>query len=325
MTYSESPLVSIVTPSYNKASYIEETILSIRNQSYPHIEHIVIDGGSTDDTLEILQKYSDRLIWISEPDTGQSDAINKGWLMAKGSILGSINADDTYLPAAIQTVADFLSKNRDVGMVYGKCDLIDVRGKKTGDFASRNFDLASYVRGPNIIPTPTVFFRADILHEVGYLDTSLHMSMDWDFHIRIGLRHKVVYIPQTLATYRLCPGTKTTAEFAKFGPDWMRIVDKFYSRSDIPDAVLKVKNQAYGNAHLQMSYSYWYQGLMDEARRQFMKAARLDPTRTLVNPWNLLALISSFLGTPLAHRLLLAKRHVIKTPGLEHPGAGLGP
>ena len=89
------PLVSVVTPSYNKGRFIEETILSVKNQTYPRIEHIVVDGGSTDGTLDILKKYGDSLIWISEPDKGQSDAINKGWRMSKGDILAYLNADDT--------------------------------------------------------------------------------------------------------------------------------------------------------------------------------------------------------------------------------------
>src|SRR4030042_1306962 len=119
----EDPLVPIVPPSLNKGRFIEETILSIKNQTYPRIEHIVIDGGSTDETLDILKKYSNSLIWISEPDKGQSDAINKGWRMAKGDILGWLNADDTYMPWAVETAVRFFAENPDVGMVYGRCNI----------------------------------------------------------------------------------------------------------------------------------------------------------------------------------------------------------
>jgi glycosyltransferase involved in cell wall biosynthesis len=311
---SLSPLVTIVTPSYNKRPYIEETILSIRNQTYPHIEHIVMDGGSTDGTLDLLHRYEDRLTWVSEPDRGQSDAINKGWKMAKGGILGSINADDTYLPWAVETAVNFLDRNPDIAMVYGKCDFIDEEGHKLGEFPSRDFDLASYVRGPNMIPTPTVFFRADILREVGYLDTSLHLSMDYDFHIRIGLRHRILYIPKLLATYRLCAGSKTTAQFSGFGPDCLYIMNNLYSRTDLPETVLKVKSQAYGKAHWQMGLSHWSHGDMRQARAHFVKTLRLDPKRILNSPFNALYLGVSLLGTPWGNRLLQVKHRICKPP-----------
>src|SRR4030042_198392 len=116
----ELPLVSIVTPSLNQGRFIEETILSVKNQTYPRIEYIVIDGGSSDGTLDILNKYSDSLIWISERDKGQSDAINKGWKMSKGEIIAYLNADDTYMPGAVETAVRFLADNMDVGLVYGE-------------------------------------------------------------------------------------------------------------------------------------------------------------------------------------------------------------
>src|SRR4030042_2589290 len=136
---NELPLVSIVTPSYNKARFIEETILSVKNQTYPRIEHIIIDGGSTDGTLDIIRKYSDSLTWISEPDKGQSDAINKGWKMSKGEILAYLNADDTYMPRAVETAVKFLADNMDVGLVYGECNIINEHGKVIGKYVADEF------------------------------------------------------------------------------------------------------------------------------------------------------------------------------------------
>src|SRR4030042_1239734 len=132
----EDPLVPIVPPSLNKGRFIEETILSIKNQTYPRIEHIVIDGGSTDETLDILRKYGDSLVWISEPDKGMYDASNKGITMAKGEILGWLMADDTYMPWAVETAVRFLVENPDVVMVYGKCPFIDANGKVLREFPS---------------------------------------------------------------------------------------------------------------------------------------------------------------------------------------------
>ena len=310
----KKPLVSVITPSYNKGAYIEETILSIRNQTYPNIEHIVMDGGSTDETIEILRRYEDKLTWVSEPDGGQADAINKGWKKAKGEILAYLNADDTYLPWAVQTAVDYFRDHPDVGMVYGKSDFIDEKGSKIRDFPTRDFDLAALVRGPNMISQPTMFFRADIIGDVGYLDTSLHMSMDYDHFIKIALRHKVAFIPKLLATYRLCAGTKTTEDPSRFGPDYLYIMDSLYSRTDLPDAVLKVRNEAYGHAHFLTGFYHWRRGQISQARVHFTKALMLDARRTLRYRWYLVYLGISCLGTPLATRLLQVKRRVWKSP-----------
>ena len=127
----ELHLVSIVTPSLNQGRFIEETILSIKNQSYPNIEHIIVDGGSTDNTLDIIKKYDGtyNMRWLSEPDEGQSDAINKGWKMSKGEIIAYLNSDDTYMPRAVETAVKFLTEHPDISMVYGGFNYIDEHGE----------------------------------------------------------------------------------------------------------------------------------------------------------------------------------------------------
>jgi glycosyltransferase involved in cell wall biosynthesis len=160
------PLVSIVTPSYNKGTFIERTVLSVKNQTYPRVEHIVIDGGSTDGTLDILRKYSDSCLCISEPDKGQSDAINKGWRMARGDILGWLNADDTYMPWAVETAVKLLSENPDVAMVYGRCNIIDEHDKVTGEHFATEFDLADMLCYRVGVPQQAAFFRKRVLDEV---------------------------------------------------------------------------------------------------------------------------------------------------------------
>ena len=126
---NDHPLVSIITPSFNKGPYIEETLQSVRNQTYPHIEHIVIDGGSTDETLPILEKYSGDIVWISEPDKGQSDAINKGWRRSHGEIIVYLNADDTYLPDAVEIAVNYFLQHPETGMIYGDGILSDEKGR----------------------------------------------------------------------------------------------------------------------------------------------------------------------------------------------------
>ncbi len=242
--------MSIVTPSLNQGRFIEETILSVKNQTYPRIEHIVIDGGSKDGTLEILKKYSDSLIWISEPDKGQSDAINKGWRMSKGEILAYLNSDDTYMPWAVETAVKFFVENPDVGMVYGKCKIINESSEVVGEIEGNQFDLREallHVR--HGIPQPAVFLRRAVIDNVGYLDTNLHFSMDLDLWIRISLRFKMTYIPTLLANFRVCPGTKSSSLGYKFEPDHIYILGKVFSDPELPPEARTLKRRAYSWAY----------------------------------------------------------------------------
>src|ERR1051325_2361432 len=134
-------LISIVTPSYHQARYIEETIQSVLSQDYPQIEYIIVDGGSTDGSVNIIKKYEDQLAWwTSEKDEGQTDAINKGFARAKGDILAWINSDDTYEPGAVTAAAQYLHEHPDVGMVYGDCNYIDRSGNIIGKFNASQTD-----------------------------------------------------------------------------------------------------------------------------------------------------------------------------------------
>ena len=146
---TDLPLVSIVTPSYNQAAFLEETIRSVLEQDYPRVEYIIIDGGSTDGSAEIIQRYADRLAyWVSERDRGQTDAINKGFARATGSILAWLNSDDTYQPGALREAVDYLLAHPDVGMVYGDGNFIDEHGKVIGRFPSAQTDLQNVHAGP---------------------------------------------------------------------------------------------------------------------------------------------------------------------------------
>jgi glycosyltransferase involved in cell wall biosynthesis len=209
---TDLPLVSIVTPSLNQAQFIEATISSVLAQDYPRIEYIVADGGSTDGTLEILRSHDDRLTWFSEPDCGQSHAINKGFSRARGQILAWLNSDDTYLPQAVSTAVNHLALHPDCAMVYGEGYLIDEAGRVTGRFpATRPFDLWQLVYVSDFILQQTAFFRRDAVEAVGGLDESLNWGMDWDLFIRIGKRFRVDYLPHYMANLREYRTAKTAS------------------------------------------------------------------------------------------------------------------
>jgi glycosyltransferase involved in cell wall biosynthesis len=209
---NDLPLVSIITPSLNHARFIEATISSVLAQDYPRIEYIVADGGSTDGTLEILRRYQDRLTWFSEPDRGQSDAINKGFRRAHGKILAWLNSDDTYLPGAVTAAVNHLTRHPDCAMVYGEGYLIDEADRVKGRFpATEPFDLWTLVYVTDFILQQTTFFRRDTLEAVGYLDETLNWAMDWDLFIQIGKRFRIDYLPQYLASLREYQAAKTAS------------------------------------------------------------------------------------------------------------------
>lgn len=202
------PLVSVITPSMNQGNYIEETIASVIAQDYPSIEHIIIDGGSEDGTLDILRKYDGQITWSSEPDRGQSHAINKGLERARGSIIGWLNSDDLYAPGAVSKAVDFLQANPHYAMVYGEADIINEVGQKISSYRTEPFDLGRMAKHCPI-SQPSAFIRADVFRTIGGVDEDIHFCMDMDLWFRIGQKHTIGFLPDLLAKSRWHASNKT--------------------------------------------------------------------------------------------------------------------
>lgn len=218
------PLVSIVTPSYNQAQFLEETIQSVLAQEYPSIEYILVDGGSTDGSLEIIQRYEERFEWwISEPDKGQTDAINKGFLRAHGEILAWLNSDDSYVPGAIAEAVEFLQTHPQVGMVYGDANLVDVQGKVIGQFPARQTNYARLRRGYVHIPQQATFFRANLWKRVGPLDPTFYFAMDYDLWVRLARVSLLHYHPRLWANFRLHGSGKSVISDDRCWPEMARV------------------------------------------------------------------------------------------------------
>ncbi len=226
---SKRPLVSIITPSYNHGPYIEATIQSVLSQDYPHIEYIVVDGGSQDTTIEILKRYGDCLCWVSERDHGQADAINKGFRMAHGEILAWLNSDDTYLPGAVRLAVQYFQMHPDVSMVYGEGYHVDVEGHIIARYPTAPFD---YQRLSErcFICQPTVFFRADIFRAIGLLDTHLCYCLDYEYWMRIAKCFRIGYLEAYLATSRLHMDTKTLSKRVEAHAESLNVVKRHYGR-----------------------------------------------------------------------------------------------
>jgi glycosyltransferase involved in cell wall biosynthesis len=225
MKPAKLPLVSIITPSFNQAQFLERTIQSVLDQDYPYIEYIIVDGGSTDGSLQIIQKHQGKLAWwVSEQDKGQTDAINKGFNRARGDILAWLNSDDTYQPGAIGQAVKYLIDQPEVAMVYAECNFIDEQDRVIGKFKSAQTDLRRLREGYVHIPQQTMFFRAKYWRELGPLDPSFYFAMDYDLWTRIAAHAPIKYLPGRIwANFRIHTTSKTNVADERGWQEMLRV------------------------------------------------------------------------------------------------------
>jgi glycosyltransferase involved in cell wall biosynthesis len=221
--------VTIVTPSFNQGRFIRSTIESVLGQDYPHIEYLVMDGGSTDETVPILRSYGDRLTWVSERDRGQAEAINKGWRRGRGSILAYLNSDDTYFPGAVAKAVAALEANPDAGAVYGEGYHDDENGRVIERYPTEPFEPAR-LADTCFICQPTVFVRRHLVERLGYLDESRRYCMDYDLWIRLARISHFVYVPDYLAATRLHADAKTLDQRVPMHAEILDTVHRHFGR-----------------------------------------------------------------------------------------------
>ena len=218
------PLVSVITPSFNQAAFLEATLRSVLEQDYPRLEYIVVDGGSTDGSLEILSRYESRLAaCISEPDGGQTDAINKGFARASGEILAWLNSDDIYYPGAVREAVGYLQAHPEIGMVHGAAYYVDEQGAPVGRFPSAPMDHADLRRGAPKIAQQAAFFRASAWRIVAPLDPTFFYAMDYDLWIRLSAVTPLAYVPRMWAGFRLHGESKSMTVARLCWPEMMRV------------------------------------------------------------------------------------------------------
>jgi len=211
------PKITLVTPSYNQGGFIKQTIASVLSQGYSDLEYIVVDGGSTDDTLRILKDYGDRLDWVSESDRGQSHAINKGLERATGEVVGFINSDDLLEPGALMRIGKYFSEHPKANWVTGKCRTIDHEGNeiRKGITLYKNtwllFRSKKILLVLNYISQPATFWRREVMDEVGYFGEQWKYAMDYDYWLRMMKKYNLYYLNSYLASFRVHPTSKAGA------------------------------------------------------------------------------------------------------------------
>lgn len=297
-------LLTVVTPSYNQARYLRATLDSVLGQDYAQIEHLVMDGASTDGTVDLLKSYDDpRLKWISEPDKGQTDAINKGLRQASGEVHAYLNSDDLYLPGAARFVMEYFAAHPEVDVLYGDCHMIDSEGRvMPPGLPGLPFNLRHLLTTRLDMPQPGVFWRRRVTEKVGLFDETLHYTMDYDYWIRmVAAGFTPVYVPGYRAAFRMHDASKTGTNALPFWHDWQAVIDKLYRRSDLPPEIARMKRTSQAYVNLYGAELLWAMDQKAAARPLLRKMITGGPWRPRVI--GAAMLFDSYLGTQLAQWL----------------------
>ena len=221
-------MVSVITVSYNQGEFIEDNIQSVLNQRYKNFEHIIIDGGSKDSTVDVLKRYS-HLNWISESDNGQSHALNKGFKKASGEIIAWINSDDKLAPDALNIVVDFFLKTPNTSTIVGDLKLVDKNNKYIKIIKGYSYtnECLKYRLG-GVLNQPSTFFRRSVFEKIGFIDENLHYCMDYDFFLRLSSLGEVCHLPYVLAEFRIQDDSKTSQGQIHFFYETLKVLKKYH-------------------------------------------------------------------------------------------------
>jgi len=270
------PLISIITPSYNQGQFLEETIRSVLLQDYPAIEYIIIDGGSTDNSKAIIEKYKKKLAWsVSEVDNGQADAINKGLEKATGKFVAWLNSDDIYTENAVSSAIDKLKSNPDCGMIFSNVLSIDSESSIFNTMLYGNWGIHELMQF-NIIGQPGVFMRKKAIEDVGFLNPKFHFLMDHHLWLKIALKYPIKHVDEFWAAARFHPAAKNLIGSAKYGKEAFQIYEWMGKQPDFLPLFQKNKKKIEAGAYL-LKARYLLEGKENWAAfKNYMKSVTLD-------------------------------------------------
>ena len=268
------PLVSIVLPAYNHGKYLHEAIQSVLLQTYPYVELLVFDDGSTDDTPDILASYGKQFYWESHKNIGQSATLNKGWQMSKGEIVSYLSADDCLEPTAVEMAVDSL-QNTNAVLVYGDYYLTDADSNVIDEVYAPEFNYSDMVSNIVVQPGPGVFFYKNAFEKIGGWNESLRQIPDYDYWLRLGLMGDFNRIPKFLARYRVHEGSQSYIEpSVDKAEECVRVMNEYYGNNKMPDEIMVLESKAKSTAHL-------------IAARFHLRAGRyMNMYRNLKKAWN---------------------------------------
>jgi GT2 family glycosyltransferase len=305
---SPHPLVSVVTPSYNQAPFLETTIRSVLEQDYPSVEYFVMDGGSNDASVDLIRKYADRLRgWVSEKDRGQGDAINKGLARATGEIVAWLNSDDYYLPKAISSAVKTFQQNPDAALVYGDMLAVDQNGQTLNVLRYAQYSLEDLLCF-QIIGQPAVFFRREAYEQAGGLDVNFHYMLDHLLWIRIAQESKIVYVPQTWAAARFHPQAKNRNLAVEFPKEAFRILDWAKDQPGLVDTMSRVQRRSLASAHRVNARYQLDAGHPGDCLRAWLKAFSIHPPTALRRMNLLVSALLEITGLSRLREIILRRR-----------------
>ncbi|MFN8535553.1 MAG: glycosyltransferase family 2 protein [Dehalococcoidia bacterium] len=293
------PQISIVTPSFNQASFLEETMRSVLQQDYPALEYLVLDGGSTDGSADLLTRYAPNLQYaVSAPDGGQTEAINTGLARSSGEIVAYLNSDDLYCPGALQEVARVFSAQPDLDILYGeRILLIDENSALIGIDRAPSFSIERLLRG-DFIFQPTTFMRRRVIERAGPFDPSLRYVMDYEFFLRAALAgcRFERYDGPPLAAFRLHSQSKTLSKATQGLQEELAMLDKVFASPALSSHLRQLHSRARAQCYLNVGYSQYLGGAHRTARR-YLRAA-LGEHRALVMERSFLWLLAKTMLLP---------------------------
>jgi GT2 family glycosyltransferase len=301
-------LVSIITPSFNQAKYLEQTIRSVLDQNYPSIEYIVIDGASNDGSLEIIKKYGDKLAyWISEKDSGQAEAINKGFARASGEVVAWLNSDDYYLPDTISRAVKAFEENPDVVLIYANMLAVDEHGKTFNTLKYKQLSLEDLLCF-QIIGQPTVFMRRSALQKTSGLNPSFHYLLDHLLWIQLAQHGKILHVDQTWSAARYHAEAKNRAKAAEFGREAFRILEAARQDKNLAPILAKVNRRTHASAHRVDARYLLDGGQPAKALLAWLKALFIHPPTALARMNILVSSILNLLGLGKLREMVLGRR-----------------